>query len=718
MNLFRRIVFAALILFGAVFSTAGAAFAQDAADESDYNPRAEQWIRRQLNAGQPASLYSQFPDPDDRRIRASFLIDLLDHPGDSIRLYGVTIDDAVIVGDFSFKNRVVDFPVFIRWSTFEGAVELCSTHFLRYLSLQGNTFKARVDFCGLKVDDDVCMSGATFENSLEFGGARVLGNIVFDSARFTNPDAKADLGSIEIQRSLYLNNAVFQGEAAISFAKIGGDLQMNGAQFNNPDAVASFAVAQVGRVFTVKDTVFAGGASFQSAQAGSLSAGNAQFLSREQTVSFENFQAESAFFNNVIFNGPVSFYGVKIGGHFVATGAQFLREDTPVSFVNMDVGETLYLDQTVFESGADFRYGSVGKDFNLIKSSFHDPEQEVMFQYVTVGNNLDLGEAAIKGKVHLGHTRAQVSILLNKAVLDGPLDARFAWTGLNFEAMDARFNDEEEGAYFENMHVSENLLIHQAAFAGPVDLSYLFVGGLIGANDTRFDKPANFSNTTVGQHIFLNRAVFKDAINFTNVATRGFFADSAAFPAEDGKIDVRGMTYGEVDLNNAQPNDGYIYLLDQSPYDGRGYKALEEYYRSWGYPAYADYVYVKYKFRETTDGLRFTDWQWWWNWFINFFIAYGKGPEVAAFWFFVIVMFGWFMFRKADKMTAKTETERKYRPLLYSLDLFLPLVNFGYADEWSPNPQNKIIAFYAVVHRWLGLVLIPLALFLFLGILK
>lgn len=714
---FRRFFLTILSLFVAVLSTAGAAFAQDAADEAGYNPLAEQWIRQRLNAGQPANLYDQFPDRDDHRIRASFLIDLLDHPGNAVRLYGMTIGDAVIVGDFSFKNRSVDFPVFIRWSTFEGPVEFCSTHFQRYLSLQGDTFKSRVDFCGLKVDDDICLSGATFENSLEFGGARVLGSIVFDGARFTNREAKADLGSMKIQDSLYLNNAVFEGEAAIGFGSIGGDLQLNGAQFNNPDYPAVFSVVQVGRVLTIKEAVFAGGANFQSAQAGSLSAGEAQFLNKEQNVAFENFRADSMFFNNAVFNGPVSFHSVKIGGAFVATGAQFLHKDIPVSFVNMDVGETLYLDQAVFDGGADFRYGSVGKDFNLIKASFNNPEKDVMFQYVKVGNNFDMGEAQFQGKVHLGHTRTELSILLNKAVIDGPLDARFAWMGRNFEAMDAQFNDEAEGAYLESMQIGDHLLINRTTFAGPADFSYIQVRGFIGADDTRFDKAANFSNATAGKHIFINKAVFRDSVNFTNVVTHGFFADSASFP-EEGRIDVRGMTYTELDLNHATPEEGYIYLLDQSPYDGRGYKMLEQYYRAWGHPAYADFVYVKYKFRETNDGLRFTDWQWWWNWFINFFIVYGKGPELAAFWFFLIVMFGWFMFRKEDKMTAKAEAGRKYRPLLYSLDLFLPLVNFGYADAWSPNPENKLIAFYAVIHRWLGLILIPLALLLFLGVLK
>ena len=50
-------------------------------------------------------------------------------------------------------------------------------------------------------------------------------------------------------------------------------------------------------------------------------------------------------------------------------------------------------------------------------------------------------------------------------------------------------------------------------------------------------------------------------------------------------------------------------------------------------------------------------------------------------------LFGWFMFLKRAKMLSAIEPERKYRPLLYSLDLFLPLIDLGYAKEWTPNQR-------------------------------
>ena len=69
-------------------------------------------------------------------------------------------------------------------------------------------------------------------------------------------------------------------------------------------------------------------------------------------------------------------------------------------------------------------------------------------------------------------------------------------------------------------------------------------------------------------------------------------------------------------------------------------------------------------------------------------------------------------------MLSAIEPERKYRPLLYSLDLFLPLIDLGYAKEWTPNQRYKITWFYSMIHRYLGVILIPIAILAFLGILK
>jgi len=216
----------------------------------------------------------------------------------------------------------------------------------------------------------------------------------------------------------------------------------------------------------------------------------------------------------------------------------------------------------------------------------------------------------------------------------------------------------------------------------------------------------------------LDRAVFAGKIFINNTNTMRFNAQDTTWPQDPGMVDVRGLVYTK-ELN-VRDNNGqsFLHLIEQSPFDAKMYRDLQNHYLSHYTPVHAEEVYISYKIREIQDMLAWTSWQWWWSLFLGVFILFGKAPELAALWFLVIVLFGWFMFRKREKMLATVGTERKYRPLLYSLDLFLPVIDLGYAKDWTPNTRYKITRIYAVVHRYLGLVLIPIAILAFLGILK
>jgi hypothetical protein len=103
--------------------------------------------------------------------------------------------------------------------------------------------------------------------------------------------------------------------------------------------------------------------------------------------------------------------------------------------------------------------------------------------------------------------------------------------------------------------------------------------------------------------------------------------------------------------------------------------------------------------------------------FLDGFVAYGRDPLRALLWFLLIVVIGFFVFRKKEKMRAVVETDRRYRPFLYSLDLFLPLVDLGYAKRWEPEPGRRFTSIYAKIHQYLAWILIPIALLAIAGLL-
>ena len=67
-------------------------------------------------------------------------------------------------------------------------------------------------------------------------------------------------------------------------------------------------------------------------------------------------------------------------------------------------------------------------------------------------------------------------------------------------------------------------------------------------------------------------------------------------------------------------------------------------------------------------------------------------------------------------MKMVVETDRSYRPFLYSLDLFVPLVDLGYAKVWEPSRERRLARVYAKIHQYLAWVLIPIAILAIAGV--
>src|SRR5262249_50497564 len=94
----------------------------------------------------------------------------------------------------------------------------------------------------------------------------------------------------------------------------------------------------------------------------------------------------------------------------------------------------------------------------------------------------------------------------------------------------------------------------------------------------------------------------------------------------------------------------------------------------------------------------------------------GRHLERALYASALILILGWALaFRKEEWMTTQDpkDAERykgKYRGFWYSLDLFLPVVDFGDERVWIPREDRRLSSFYRRIHMILGHILVPLGL--------
>ena len=78
------------------------------------------------------------------------------------------------------------------------------------------------------------------------------------------------------------------------------------------------------------------------------------------------------------------------------------------------------------------------------------------------------------------------------------------------------------------------------------------------------------------------------------------------------------------------------------------------------------------------------------------------------------------MFRRARDVQLQDSIDegKRYNPLWYSLDLFLPFIDLQAAGVWMPRQDSWLRRHYARVHTILGWVLIPIGLAAITGIIK
>ena len=97
-----------------------------------------------------------------------------------------------------------------------------------------------------------------------------------------------------------------------------------------------------------------------------------------------------------------------------------------------------------------------------------------------------------------------------------------------------------------------------------------------------------------------------------------------------------------------------------------------------------------------------------WHGFIGLTISYGHHPWKALWWILLVVVLGWGLFAMGSRAGVMRPTKEsayisgdggehrrlsedypKFDPLVYSLDMFVRLVNLHQASYWLPNANRE-----------------------------
>ncbi|MDX2543462.1 hypothetical protein ACOT81_45235 [Streptomyces sp. WI04-05B] len=80
--------------------------------------------------------------------------------------------------------------------------------------------------------------------------------------------------------------------------------------------------------------------------------------------------------------------------------------------------------------------------------------------------------------------------------------------------------------------------------------------------------------------------------------------------------------------------------------------------------------------------------------------GYGYAPRRALLWLLSLVAAGSLWFANHPPPSAGGDVRRAWDPVLYSLDLLVPVASLGYRGAWDPVGVDKAVAVFLIVSGW------------------
>ncbi|MFD8798397.1 membrane-associated oxidoreductase [Streptomyces atroolivaceus] len=203
------------------------------------------------------------------------------------------------------------------------------------------------------------------------------------------------------------------------------------------------------------------------------------------------------------------------------------------------------------------------------------------------------------------------------------------------------------------------------------------------------------SSCTVGE-LWLRAAVpIEGAVNLRRSQFDLIHADPSVWPSE---VRMDGMTY--TSLLPHLPAAERLPLLDR---DGEGYlpysyEQLTAAYRRIGDDDAARTVQLakQRRHRRTLPGYARG-----WGHLQDATVGYGFRPVRAAAWLFSLLLAGSVTYATHHPRALKADEAPSFNPLFYTLDLLLPIIDFGQEKAFSPQGWYQWLSYLLIVTGWL-----------------
>jgi hypothetical protein len=611
----------------------------------------------------------------------------------------------------------------------------------------------------------VSLSRATIRGDLSCHGGTFNGH---------TKDALRAVGS-RIEGTVYLNNLKATGQVSLSNATIGGDLRCTEARF---DGLRENALTAEGS--RIEGTVYfnnlkaTGQVSLSNATIeGDLKCTKAKFDNLQVLDNFEkgalvaqNIKIAGNVFLTDAFEakGCVHFFGAIIGGNFVCSGGVFENnEEIALNIRQAQVNGSILLDKDFRANGCVLLQGAtIGDNLDCKKGNFFKNSE---------GKTLIAERATIKNDVYLSNEfKSTGCVSLSGASIGGHLicsGGKFSnhkGIALDFSMAEVR-NSVGLNHLFEangcvslvGAFIGRNLTCEGGIFNNPkgdaLDAQQVQVEGSVHLkNRFRALGKVDFANATIDGDFILQEICdssrMKLDLRGARISTLGDTKDS--WPKQDNLF-LDGFVYEKIDANtsnrqtslNGKSRLEWLRLQNPDNFSTQPYKQLANVLKGSG--AQPDAVTVLMGMQDDLRRRgRLSHLGRVWNWMLGKTIGHGYRPIRAVVFSIVLIVFGGFWFHagsqnlispshvrptESSDLASVSKNYPTFNPWVYSLDAFIPVMNFHQQEYWLPNSNKgdkslfdvtngSWLQWYLWLHIALGWICTTLAVAGFTGLVR
>jgi hypothetical protein len=383
----------------------------------------------------------------------------------------------------------------------------------------------------------------------------------------------------------------------------------------------------------------------------------------------------------------------------------------------------LDLSQAEVESAIDF----LGCAFDTVPELSFARLRGVSFEGSKLPGLMAFG-ATVQGTLSFVKTTFTGALVVYGVQVSGDLDFDWARLAADGPGPEELFGDRAAAVFGEAIQVGRHVYMQGSTVTGNVELPGIrVVGSIYAQQGLRVDGQLRLRGADVTGEIDLTDAVLLNPGD-TALDGRGLRVEQLSLLPErlDGAVDLRhahiqvlrddpnrwpaqlrldGVTYAALEPAGTARNR--LHWLDRDPdgYRPQPYEQLATLYRQIGHDADARTVLlVKQRRRRqhlSSPGAA-------WSLLQDVLVGYGYRPGRAASWLLALTALGTTVFSLYPPGRQGGGTA--FNPLIYTLDVLLPIVNFGQKDEFGIAGHAQWLAYVLTALGWLLFTAVAAAL--------